>query len=193
MRSRARLLSTGHISFVASTERAAPTCLRRLLAFSSYGRFDDVVDVNAGAGGPLRSLAVLLLGRTVQTMQRLFALAVVLSLALAGCSALPLNDGQYTCGPVAGTDMDHMVASEDSSGSPIDIFATVADGDVKTLDFGPYGEISSSIDGMQKKSNSRFNVRIVNDEGGNGKYFTTGDQAEDLASYGNWLLCVHDG
>lgn len=88
--------------------------------------------------------------------------------------------------------MKHMVVLSDSSGSRVDIFATVEDGDVVTLDFGRYGEVSSSIDGLTKQSNSRFNVRVVNTEGGNGKYFSSGDAMDD-AGWGNWLLCAHDG
>ena len=122
--------------------------------------------------------------------------AVPAVLALAACSptaVLSLKDGSYTCGPVAGSDMEHMVVLTGPNGNEIDMFATVADGDIASLDLGPYDEVSDDIDGFTKQSNSRFNVRIVNNKGGNGKFFTTGDPVDDQAGYGNWLLCDHDG
>jgi len=87
--------------------------------------------------------------------------------------------------------MNHMVVITDAIGNEVDVFATVADGEVATLDLGQR-EVSGSIDGITKQSSSRFNVRIVSKRGGNGKFFTTGDPVDD-AGWGNWLLCDHDG
>ena len=82
--------------------------------------------------------------------------------------------------------MNHMVAITDATGNRVDVFAIVTEGEVATLDLGRR-EVSASIDGITKQSSSRFNVRIVSKQGGNGKFFTTGDPVDDLSSV-IWLV-----
>lgn len=115
--------------------------------------------------------------------------------ALVGCNpkaVLPLKDGEYTCGATVGVDQDHAVKITDANGRSIDMFAMVDGGEIATLDLGPFAEVSGDIDSFEKFSNTSFRVRIVNDQGGNGKFFMTGDAIDDTA-WGNWLRCDHDG
>ena len=50
---------------------------------------------------------------------------VLAPVAVTGCSptaVLALKEGQYTCGPIAGTDKSHMVVLADSNGDRVDIY-----------------------------------------------------------------------